>query len=832
MDNGGVHYLPPGANTTNVQIWGGSVADSESDAMTASTSVNGAAYSSQGYASGASDTSVNGVVDEFGVGTHTVEICVQDSYDGYQYQELFNADGSPQIDNINDCDSYSFEVRAEPAPTPTGGLAAVGGLYHVTLTWDASVQGGEFSEYGENATSYSVERSSGDPTDDSSYESIGTVSRDFTHNSCDRKDIEYGTYTLECDEPGFGADDIDGELNYMGRDAQLAELVPDVSNVGGSGTLNFLDNWLDASSTYYYRVTASNSHGDAGAQSETVTVTTLDQPGVDLTSPSAAQIWESGADIPAEWAYNGGGADLVGAVGLTYSGGEHSSDHCGEAATDASTGFDASGNGSSSCAINGTSDQTDHGQEVSISIEDIGDYYGNNRGSYGSSSGSFTTSETELTNGYFFQGWHVFGSPLDAASDNPMSVADLLSEGMPGSAFGADYVYFDQDGNFGLDIFYDFGTAYFLGLQSDLVSLEVSGNLLTSDGEIEADADHDLEKGWNLVAPKLVRSVDVGNLTVNDGNQDFSWGDAQGYGLVSGQVIGTNGEGNYESGDFAPWNGYWIHTSRALDLIVRPHSFDAGRDEKADDVFAWNLQLRAQPVDDKGTGDIVKVGMHENATDGFRYGEDSYDLPLGMDESYINLYMHRNWLGEEDVNGIVSESSIFYSDSREVITPDQAHVYDIQATVTNITSDIRLSWDMDELDDAYKLTLLINGEAIDMRSENEIVVSADALHNMTVLIGDDPFALADIPTAFGLSEAYPNPFNPMTSMQLSLNDDGYTSIKVYNLMGQIVDVIQEGMMQAGYHNVVWDAAVIPSGVYLVKVEQGENVATQKVMLMK
>jgi len=167
-----------------------------------------------------------------------------------------------------------------------------------------------------------------------------------------------------------------------------------------------------------------------------------------------------------------------------------------------------------------------------------------------------------------------------------------------------------------------------------------------------------------------------------------------------------------------------------------------------------------------------------------------------------------------------------------VITPDQAHVYEIQGTVTNITSDIRLSWNMDELDDAYKLTLLINGEAIDMRSENEIVVAADALHNMTVLIGDDPFAMADIPTAFGLSEAYPNPFNPMTSMQLSLNDDGYTSIKVYNLMGQIVDVIQEGMMQAGYHNVVWDAAVIPSGVYLVKVEQGENVATQKVMLMK
>ena len=113
MDNGGVHYLPPGASTTNVQIWGGSVADGEGDGMTASTSVNGDAYSSQGYGTGAGDTSVNGVVDDFGVGTHTVEICVQDSYGGYQYQELFNADGSAQIDNINEAKVSRGAFRKE-----------------------------------------------------------------------------------------------------------------------------------------------------------------------------------------------------------------------------------------------------------------------------------------------------------------------------------------------------------------------------------------------------------------------------------------------------------------------------------------------------------------------------------------------------------------------------------------------------------------------------------------------------------------------------------------------------------------------------------------------
>jgi len=69
-------------------------------------------------------------------------------------------------------------------------------------------------------------------------------------------------------------------------------------------------------------------------------------------------------------------------------------------------------------------------------------------------------------------------------------------------------------------------------------------------------------------------------------------------------------------------------------------------------------------------------------------------------------------------------------------------------------------------------------------------------------------------------------------MQLALATDGYTSVKVYNLMGQIVDVIHDGPMNAGYHQISWNAENVPSGVYLVKVVQGNNMTSQKVMLMK
>ena len=168
-----------------------------------------------------------------------------------------------------------------------------------------------------------------------------------------------------------------------------------------------------------------------------------------------------------------------------------------------------------------------------------------------------------------------------------------------------------------------------------------------------------------------------------------------------------------------------------------------------------------------------------------------------------------------------------------MISPEEGQAWIINGYSANSLSDVHLSWTMDELEEAYDVTMFINGEAINMREETSVVVSTEALNSITVIVGNDPLASGlATPAEFALADAYPNPFNPVTSMQLSLDADGYTSVKVYNLMGQVVDVIHEGMLNAGFHKVTWNAEVIPSGVYLVKVEQGDKIATQKVMLMK
>jgi len=89
-----------------------------------------------------------------------------------------------------------------------------------------------------------------------------------------------------------------------------------------------------------------------------------------------------------------------------------------------------------------------------------------------------------------------------------------------------------------------------------------------------------------------------------------------------------------------------------------------------------------------------------------------------------------------------------------------------------------------------------------------------------------------VPTAFSVSNAYPNPFNPTTSLNINLDAASHVSVKVFNVMGQLVDVVTEGQMTEGPHAISWDASTVASGVYFINTEVGSSLSSQKVMLLK
>lgn len=90
-----------------------------------------------------------------------------------------------------------------------------------------------------------------------------------------------------------------------------------------------------------------------------------------------------------------------------------------------------------------------------------------------------------------------------------------------------------------------------------------------------------------------------------------------------------------------------------------------------------------------------------------------------------------------------------------------------------------------------------------------------------------------LPETFSLSAPYPNPFNPSTHMNYSLVEAGVVSLKVYNIVGQIVATIVNNEYQsAGVHTVSVDLSRVASGVYFGVLEQGNNRMMQKLVLMK
>jgi hypothetical protein len=90
----------------------------------------------------------------------------------------------------------------------------------------------------------------------------------------------------------------------------------------------------------------------------------------------------------------------------------------------------------------------------------------------------------------------------------------------------------------------------------------------------------------------------------------------------------------------------------------------------------------------------------------------------------------------------------------------------------------------------------------------------------------------ELPVTIELGQNYPNPFNPTTTIRYALPEAAQVRLSVFNLLGQEVAVLVNGMRPAGISTVNFDASNLSSGVYIYRLTDGAQTITRKLLLVK
>jgi hypothetical protein len=145
---------------------------------------------------------------------------------------------------------------------------------------------------------------------------------------------------------------------------------------------------------------------------------------------------------------------------------------------------------------------------------------------------------------------------------------------------------------------------------------------------------------------------------------------------------------------------------------------------------------------------------------------------------------------------------------------------------TNVTTGLPLAR-IRLVADALTVTitaLAVNGSSLYAATGGLGVWSRPIIEMVTAVKGGTPRI---VPEAFELSQNYPDPFNPATTISYSLPGDATVSLKIYNLLGKEIQSLAQGRQTAGLKSVVWNASAVPSGVYFYRLDAQESSPSTK-----
>jgi hypothetical protein len=129
----------------------------------------------------------------------------------------------------------------------------------------------------------------------------------------------------------------------------------------------------------------------------------------------------------------------------------------------------------------------------------------------------------------------------------------------------------------------------------------------------------------------------------------------------------------------------------------------------------------------------------------------------------------------------------------------------------------------------------VNIQQVGKIAQNALGVLAHLSGNITSIEEEKGFV--NILQAFSLFQNYPNPFNPATTIKYHLPKSAYTTLKVYNTMGEKINTLVEERQVSGEYTINWDGKdnrgrAVASGIYILELQSGRFKQSRRMILLK
>ena len=240
------------------------------------------------------------------------------------------------------------------------------------------------------------------------------------------------------------------------------------------------------------------------------------------------------------------------------------------------------------------------------------------------------------------------------------------------------------------------------------------------------------------------------------------------------------------------------------------------RAEDLNGLSAYSRVVSAEPsFTSDHIGDFSLLDPLDQAEFSIETDPDS-SLVFEWEPSITPLDIEYSWILEKE-NGDFSNPIV------EVPTGPRNRLSITIREIINFLSDASVSF---ESDLSIKWTVKANSKTVEKSAANVFLLTFVKSEESEIL--DEP----EINQKTELSQNFPNPFNPKTTIRFYLSDESPVSLEVFDMSGTRVAILENGKKERGYHVVTFNGANLASGIYMYRLKTNNREFTRKMTLIK